>query len=175
MSGALIKRLVALGVVAALAGGLAGFAYWWTHPTLFRSVGFDLAYYRPVAVSTGEVTAGVLVPLQDNGGAVITLRNATVNFAAGSARASATFAICDGDPVGLIVTPTTPHCTRIGGVPGRIDLTSRGAQTLLMSVRPTSAGVVRITSISVSYREGSDHLWRQGSETLPITLTFTAR
>lgn len=170
-----VKRLVGLASVVVLLGGLVGFAYWWSHPRLFHGVGFDLAYHGTVAVPSGQVAAGIMVPFQDGAGAEITLRTVTPNFAPDSAHAVVTFSICDGETVGLVVSPTIPHCNHVRSVPGAIDLRSTSHQSLLMTVRPTAAGEVRIESISVSYREGSDHLWRQGSETLPITLEFRAR
>lgn len=175
MSRAVVRRLAALTAVAAVVGGLVAFADWWSHPTLFRGVGFDLAYHRTVAVLNGQVNADIMVPFQDGAGAVITLRSVTPNFAHDSARAAATFTVCNGNMIGLVVTPTTPDCARVGGVPGRIDLRTSSHDSLLMSVRPESPGEVRIESITVSYREGAGNLWRQGTETLPITLAFTAR
>ena len=175
MSRPVVKRLAALTAVAAVVGGLVAFADWWSHPTLFRGVGFDLAYYGTVAVPNGQVSADIMVPFEDGAGAVITLRSVAPNFAHDSARAAVTFTICDGNMVGLVVTPTTPDCTRVGGVPGRIDLRTSSHESLLMSVRAESRGEVRIKSITVSYREGVGNLWRQGTETLPITLAFKAR
>ena len=44
-----------------------------------------------------------------------------------------------------------------------------------MTVTPTSPGRVRISSVTIDYRQGAGEIGHQGRQTLPLTLGFTAR
>lgn len=166
MSRAFVWRLVVALIATAAAIAVCWFAWWWTHPTLLAGPrGGEVGMDHPLSLARAHVTAGVIDPPVSGSGATIELRSAHANFATGSAIATVSFAVCHGSQIGL-VTDLSPECQVLRDLPATFHYVPGSNESLVMTVRATAPGEIKIESVSVDYRHGADEVWQQGSETI---------
>jgi hypothetical protein len=169
--------VIALVVGALIPTGVA-LGRWWTHPDLFHDAGYGfVAAPMPLADSALSIP----VELDAEEGTVITFRGARAQFAANSAGARATFAICSPRPErGLfgVARDPKPFCKDLHPLtPGtRITATPlQHGEYVVMTVQPTRPGKARVDRIDLDYALGRQHLYRRGTDTLAVNLTARAR
>lgn len=174
MSQTLVRRLALPFIATAAAIAVGWFAWWWTHPTLFGGGGGAVGVDRALPMVQAHVTVGLIDPPPSGAGAVVRLRSARANFAAGSAAAAVSFEVCHGSPIGLVYDPSR-YCQVLSDLPTTFHYVPGSNESLVMTVRATAPGEIKINSASVDYRQGADELWQRGSSTIHLSLTFTAR
>lgn len=174
MSQTQFRRLALALIATAITIAVGWFAWWWTHPTLFGGGGGGVGVTSPLPMARAHVTVGLIDPPSSGDGTVVRLTGARANFAAGSAAATVSFQVCHGSPIGLVYDPT-PYCRELRDLPTSFRYVPGSSESLVMTVRATTPGEVKISSESVDYRQGGDELWQQGSSTIPLAVTFTAR
>lgn len=169
-----VRRVIVFGGSALIVLGLLAFGWWWTHPTLFSDLSGEYSA-DPRPVDQAAVALSVTYPPM-HGGAVVDLRSASAHFRDDSVAARATFVICRGTtPLGLVDGDLAKWCTSVLDLPATLQYKPSSDETVVMRVQPTRPGRVVIDSVTLDYRRGADHLWQQGTQTIQVGLTLTAR
>lgn len=163
--------LVALSTVVAL---VAGFAWWWTHPTLFRDLGVAEGMDRPLPVAQARLSEGIVFPPL-HGGTTVDLRSASAHFTTNSAAARASFVICHDGAVGLVKGDLGKYCTSTTALPSSFRFAHGDREIVVMTLTASKPGRVHVDKVTLDYRRGSDRLWQRGKQTIAVDLTFSAR
>jgi hypothetical protein len=172
--------VIALLLVGALVPTGVVLGRWWTQPDLFpdRGDGF-------VSVTMPLMDSALSIPLElepdEADGTVITFRGARAHFAANSAEARATFAICTPLPErGLfgVVRDPKPFCKELRPLTPGSQVTATPhphGEYVVMTVRPTRPGRARVHRVDLDYALGRDHHYRRGIDSIAVDLTARAR
>lgn len=172
------RRAWLLAPAAALVIGLGGAGWWATHPDVFDEAGgYGFRTDRAVGRTMyfGIVTTSIRDERRD-----LELRSVRPVVRANTAEAEMTVYLCEIDPdaqssaVMAQRVPPTKVCGTFEPVTdGTRLLTGKGSphQQLVLEVRTTQRGVVKIKGAEVSYRDGV----RRGTELTGGYLTYRAR
>jgi hypothetical protein len=169
---------VAGAVVALVAAVLAG--HWWTHPSLFGDLGYGFRA-APAPVSRAALAVAVTDPWNAGDAEEVSFGGAEARFAVNTARARATFSICTPSDKGLLgsakAEDLTRFCSSLRPLPGA-PMASRSSETgeyVILRVRPTRPGRVRVVGVALDYALGRDHLFQRGTDTVAMDITVLAR
>jgi hypothetical protein len=112
---------------------------------------------------------------------VITFRGARAHFAANSAGARATFAICSPRPkreLFIVVRDPMPFCKDLRPLTPGSRMTATPlphGEYVVMTVRPTRPGRARVHRVDLDYALDRQRLYRRGTDTVGVDLTARAR
>ena len=173
------RRAWLLAVAGAVLLALGSTTWWVTHPDVFDDAGgfaittvaekVDRAYY-----------AGIVVPPSNQDRRELELRSATPVVVKDTAAAEVEVYLCEVDPaqgavgVGAQRREPTDVCSTFEPVTDGTGLVvgeGEPRQQLVLMVRGTQPGVVKVRGVEISYRDGL----RRGTEVTGGYLTYRAR
>lgn len=163
-----ITAAVVAFVVAAAIG-----VRWWTHPTVFGDVG-DSISVGPLPVSEASLSTALTFPKVGGEPETVTISGAKAFFSENTAKATATFAICDRgpgeDPIGAVRDPGS--CCQnvvplIAGATFRYD-PAPDSDYLIVTITPTRGGVATLALVELAYERGASHLFQRGTESIQV-------
>ncbi len=146
---------------------------WWTHPTLFTSLG-DRFVSAPQPVAESALSTTVVFPLTDKGEAErITLRDLHAVFKTNTAEADAAFYVCHmgagESPIGAGHDPRQDCGDFERFEPGTsFELDVAPSDYLFVSITPARPGVAHLTHVRLDYALGADHFWQRGEQTIEV-------
>jgi len=169
------RRMLAAVVGAILVGLLGWFGWWWTHPSLLADtslLGNGRFAPRPVEQATAHVNVAI-GPESDE---VITLHAVEARFKINTAKATATFQICEArpgvTPIGSVgdTKPLSAFCTRLRPVTNgaRFHFSKAHEQLkeyIVLTIAPTVPGTAIVDQISFDYERSWSHLGQRGTDT----------
>ena len=172
---------VAIAVAVLAAGVAAGLVVrWWTHPTIFGSLG-DSYVSLPLPVAEAALSTTVIFPQVDGEPETVTIDRLHAVFSKNTANATATFSICHlgaGEaPIGDVHDPGT-DCHDIVPVEDGASFlhgVAPDSDYLFVTITPTTAGVAHLARVEVRYERGAGHLYQRGTESIGIDRKVTAR
>ena len=174
------RRRLLLGVlpVAVLLGGGAWAWHWWTDPDVFAEGGArlelrrDLDRARPLHLGMTYTPRGEHRMLRVTDAEPVVIEN--------SAEAVFEVRLCTprpGDGVGGTFGRLERWCSQVREAVGS-DLEVRGApgaDYVVLTVTPTTRGVVHVDGLRLSYREGRAGWWRRGTDHVGDELVYRVR
>lgn len=145
--------------------------YWWTHATVFTSLG-DSSGSDPRPVAKGALSTTIIFPKVAGNPETITIKNLDATFSTNTAQADATFSICHmragEDPIGAvydagsvchdIVPAEAGSAFRLGVAPD--------SDYLFGTMTPSRPGSARLESVEIDYQRGASHLYQRGSQSI---------
>ena len=166
------RRTLSIGVAAILVALVGGFFWWWSHPALFLDVNAS-EWLEAQPLAHAAFSSSVTFPPQ-SGGEVITLNSATAHFSENSAQAHATFVVCRG-LIGGAGADLSKVCTSVRQLPTTFRYLPESKDSVVIVITPTRAGRATVDAVTLNYDEGGSALWRQGSQTIAVSVGTTAR
>lgn len=175
------RRIAVLAATVAVAALLVLGVRWWTHPTLFDSLG-DSVTLKPRPVARAAVSTTVVFP-RTEGESIekVTLNDLDAVFRTNTAKAQVSYAICrmsaGEDPV-LAVGNAGRFCSNLEPFESgaRLNLgVDPDSDYLLATVTPTRPGVAHLTQVRLTYALDRSHLWQRGTQTVRVDRKVTAR
>lgn len=171
------RRLVAVGLVVVLVGGVGWFGWWLRHPAPLDWGGYSFRAERPVGEAVWASMSDP--PLREHRRRVVTLESIEpVGLAGGDAEVD--YFVCQLDPdeagddafgVGSN-RDAREMCRRLLPAQGAtLDLVSDPRQQLLVRVTTNRPGAVRIAGHEVTYADG----WRSRTQVVAPGITVRAR
>jgi len=169
------RRVLAAVAGAIFVGLLSWFGWWWTHPSLLTNTSL-LGNGRFAPRPVGQATAHVNVAIGPESNEVITLHAVQARFKINTAKATATFHICEArpgvTPIGSTgdSKPLSAYCTRLRPVTNgaRFHFTKAGNQPMeyiVMTIAPTVPGTAIVDQVSFDYERSWSHLGQRGTDT----------
>ena len=170
------KRVVVI-VLVLVAVVLAKAFAWWSNPTVFGPPGNGVA----TTMKAGELQALHVAMTEVSIHAPtsrVRLDHARPRAVTNTAAAQVSFSVCTVRDTGFIAIrgPLGEYCTDVERLQGTELLVSGdNRQYVVMTVRPTRVGVVRIDGIEVAYARGWRHAWQRGTEATGLEVRIRVR
>lgn len=171
--------VLALGLLAALP-----FAWhWWTHPHLIQGSGHTRTFVAPAKRAEAAVAVAITSAHARGDPVTVTWHGARVVLPTNTARARASFSVCDTGPefvrpAGVILDPDralNQFCTAVRPLTDGDRLTyPNPRQVVILTLRPTRPGRVHMTEVDVTYSLGVEQLFRHGTDHLAFDVHFSA-
>ncbi|HEX6249139.1 MAG TPA: hypothetical protein VFZ64_14805 [Nocardioidaceae bacterium] len=155
-----MKRLV-VGLLALAVGSALWVGWSWrTHPDTFRGFGNGMISTREVGqpLHVGMTWEGVDIEPRK-----VTLHDAEAHVVKDTADAEISFSLCRAadEPVGSAGGALERWCSEVRPIHDTsMTLNADPRETVVMTVRPTQPGIVRVRGIDLTYTDG----WRTGTE-----------
>lgn len=171
-------RTVVAAVALAAAVAMCGvFGWWWAHPRVFGPVGNGIGATDPVRhIRTFHVPmTDVSV---DSPTYQVRVRSVRPRVLTNTAEARIAFSVCRVSNGGFIAVTDrlSRHCSDIRPVEGTtMTVNGDNDEYLVMTVRPTRAGVVRIRGIDLAYSLDWRHVWRRGTQATGMEVRIRVR
>jgi hypothetical protein len=166
------RRQVLIGVAAALVLVLGFLAWdWRTSPDTFR--GYGNAMRIPLAVGQ-PVHVGLTWESLDIEPRTATLHEAGARIVRNTADAEVSFSLCraEKDPIGAVRGRLARWCSEVLPIDDtQMTLNADPRDIVLMTIRPTKPGVVRVRGADLTYTDG----WQRGAEHVGALVIVRAR
>jgi hypothetical protein len=165
------RKVVTAAVVIAL--GVLGYLawHWRTHPDTFRGYGNAMTS----TLSPGQrLHVGMTWESLDIEPRAATLHEATPRIVRNTADAEVSFSLCrsEKDPIGAVRGNLERWCTEVLPIDdAEMTLNAAPRDIVLMTIRPTKPGVVRVRGADLTYTDG----WKRGTEHVGSLVTVRAR
>lgn len=174
-----IRRRPVLFAGAALTTLLAvGTAFtWWTSPSMFGPPGNAVGQTQTTDELDNLHAAMTTVSVQSPTYRV-RLDQARARIVTNTARAKISFSVCTARSPGFLSAngDLADHCARVEPIRDTV-LTVNGEpeQYVVMTVRPTQVGVVRIDGMNLTYGLGWEHAWQHGTQATGMEVVVRVR
>jgi hypothetical protein len=167
--------------------GVAGGAWWWTHPRAFISGAGAGMKLDPVPLDDIPFYVGFADAGASKGSETVTLRSVRVRLRDNTAGATATVAVCTRRPVaegtlalGSGTAATMPdlgeYCTSLRpvrpGVKMRLD---DGRQYLIASISAARPGRAVFVEADLTYSRDARHLYQRGTQHIEVGTITTVQ
>jgi hypothetical protein len=169
-------------LVVALVVALPVAWHWWTHPDLLPDHSDSRSFWAPQPVHQAATAFLVMPAVAQGDPTSLTFHGASTLLAKNTARAKASFSVCDTAqqpdpdirnwPVDQLIQVCSAQHALVDGT----RLTYPDPHHLvLLTLTPTRPGVVRLTGVDVRYSLGLAHLFQHGTDHVGLDARLTAR
>ncbi|HSJ19555.1 MAG TPA: hypothetical protein VK964_03180 [Nocardioidaceae bacterium] len=166
------RRRFLIGVVTALVLVLAFLAWSWrTSPDTFGGYGNKIG--APLDVGR-PLHAGITWESLDIEPHTVTLHNASARIVRNTADAEVSFSLCraEKEPIGTASGRLERWCSEVLPIDDiEMTLNAEPRDSVLMTIRPTKPGVVRVRGADLTYTDG----WQRGAEHIGSLVVVRAR
>lgn len=180
--------MLGVALLATVVLGVAAGAWWWMHPSAFKSGAGAGMKFNPVPIGDTPIYVGFAQDGSSRDSETVTLRSAHIRLRDNTAGATATVAVCTRRPVakgtlalGSGIAATMPdlrkYCTSLRPVrPGvKMQLDDGGRQYLIATISASRPGHAVFATADLTYSRDAHHLYQRGTQHIKVDTITTVR
>ena len=155
---------------------LAAFT-WWTSPSVFGPPG-NGASQTQTADELDDLHVAMTTVSIHSPRYLVRLDQARARVVTNTARAQISFSVCTARSAGFSTAngDLADHCTKVAPIHDTVlRVNGEPEQYVVMTVRPTQVGVVRIDGMDLTYGFGWEHAWQHGTEATGMEVVVRVR